>query len=146
MHLLFSLWHLQVWSKLQVWPPYGNLHIQSLCIVFNWYPSPALVGAIIRDFCVKFIIRRTCWSRTKAQETIAVRDQTDIFWGWEYWDRGLKPASGNEPFTFYNLLGDKQELCVNSFPIAGDVQNSCQVDSVLLKIHFSRETQLFWFS
>ena len=50
-HLLFLLWFLQIRSKLRVWPPHRYQQI-SLFI-------------IIRNCCVKFVIRRTWWWRQR---------------------------------------------------------------------------------
>lgn len=45
-----------------------------------------------------------------------------------------------------NHLVGEEESSANSFPIVGDVQSSCQVDSVLLKyMQFSRQLHLLNF-
>lgn len=75
-HFLFSIWDLQIWSKLQVWPSYENLYIQYVSIILSWCSScSTIVGVIIRKCHIKFVIRWACWSRLhKAQTAFTARD------------------------------------------------------------------------
>lgn len=107
--LLFTLRHMQIWPKLQVWSPNGNLRLQHICTTFGWRLRTASFGfVIIGNRCVKFIIRR-------AKEGFNIRDKTCSFWWW--W--GIMMMSlGNGSSEFYKFFsGGKRVICKLIFPL-----------------------------
>lgn len=128
MCFLFSLWYMQIWSKLQIRPSCGNSHgtlrIQSFNICISWYPhSSAFIGIFISTSCTYIVIRTFCWSWDwKTQTAFNVRVSANVFWWWTCWGRGIAHHFRHWASFFFFLTPWGKRIPINWVPSAWDVQ------------------------
>lgn len=105
MHILFSLWHLQVWSELQIWSSNGNCDVWSRDITNWWCVCPTYAGTCTSTF------RSIAWQCLReVSEDHPFRFPANTLWWKRHRERGVLSHPRCKCFMLLPVLDSLSKL------------------------------------